>query len=159
MRARSFQKRIELWQEEEYEDSYSGNLVRDILITSVWANVSTLNDNKRNSALTEGLGVEDRSNTIVVKLRKRADITYNSVNQFFKYRGFKYIIQSQPTNVDFDNSYVVIVATRQSVNEVAELTPDNSANTVYTNYVNSSLEDGSEATSNDCLLTYIEEIT
>jgi SPP1 family predicted phage head-tail adaptor len=159
MRARSFQKRIELWQTEEVFDGVSGNTNKDVLITSIWANVSTLNDNKRNNALAEGLGVEDRSNTIVVKLRRRADITYNSVNQFLKYRGFKYIIQSQPTNIDFDNSYVVILATRQSVNEVSELTPDNSSNTVYTNYVNNSIENGSEATSNDCLLTFIEEIT
>ena len=159
MRARSFQKRVELWQTEEYADEISGYLNKDILITTVWAKVSTLDKNRRFSSTTADLGVEDRSNTIVVEFRKRADITYNPINQFLKYRGFKYNIQAQPTNTDFDNSYIVIIATREANKEVTELTPDNSSNTVYTNYVNRGVFNDAEEINNVCLLDYIVSIT
>lgn len=122
MRARRFRKRVELWQTESYEDGYGGNLESDYLITTIWANISTL-DTKSNVSLGNDLGVSDRSNTIVITLRKRSDITYNSVNQYIKYSGYRYVIQKEPINEDFNNSYITLLATRQQVDGVSELTP------------------------------------
>lgn len=157
MRARRFRKRVELWQTESYEDGYGGNLERDYLITTMWANISTL-DTKSNVSLGNDLGVADRSNTIVITLRKRSDITYNSVNQFIKYSGYRYVIQKQPINDDFNNSYVTLLATRQQVDEVSELTPFDEYLPAYTNYVNRAVEDGGSATSDACLLAYVQTL-
>lgn len=154
MRARRFRKRIELWQTEEVFDGVSGNTNKDILITSLWSNISTLND-RRNKALGSDLGFEDKSNTIVIKLRRRKDITYNSVNQFFKYNSYKYVVQAEPVNIDFDNSYVTLLATRQYDNEVSSLEPIPDANVVYTNYVNEAILNGFTEVNNTCLQTYI----
>lgn len=122
MRCRQFRKRVEFWQTSEVSDGVGGYTVSETLITSSWANVSTMNE-KANNSLSNELGVADRSNTIVIKLRKRNDITYNSINQFIKYRGLKYVIQSAPTNIDFNDSYITILATRQQLSSVTELTP------------------------------------
>ena len=157
MRGREFRKRVELWQSNAYEDGYGGNLERDYLITTMWANVSTL-DTKSSVSIGKDLGVDDRSNTVVITLRKRSDITYNSVNQFIKYSGYKYVIQKQPVNDDFNNSYVTLLATRQQVDEVSELVPFDEYLPAYTNYVNRAVEDGGLATSDVCLLAYVKTL-
>lgn len=122
MRGRRFRKRVELWQTAEVFDGVSGYTNSETLITTLWSNISTLNA-KQSASLNGDLGVNDGSNTIVITLRKRSDITYNSVNQFFKYNGFRYDVQKEPINDDFNNSYVTLIATRQQIESVSELTP------------------------------------
>ena len=56
-------------------------------------------------------------------LRKRNDITYNSVNQYLKYRGFKYIIQNQPFNVGFKDEVIEILAVKEEIKTVTEIIP------------------------------------
>lgn len=157
MRARGFHKRVELWQTEEVFDGVSGDTNKDILITSLWASVSTISDRK-SSKIGSDLGFEDRSNAILIKLRKRIDITYNSVNQFFKYNGYRYVVQAEPVNIDFDNSYVTILAVRQYDNNITSLEPIPDANVVYTNYVNEAVLKGFVEVNNECLATYINTL-
>ena len=86
MRSRKLSKRIEIWQTSNVSDGFGGNTVAETLIASSWAEIITLNNTNRST----DIGITSATNTIKIKLRKRKDITYNSINQYIKYRGFKY---------------------------------------------------------------------
>ena len=133
MRSRKLSKRIEIWQTSNVSDGFGGNTIAETLITSSWAEVITLNNTNRST----DIGITSATNTIKIKLRKRKDITYNSINQYIKYRGFKYIIQNQPFNVGFKDEVIEILAVKEelkTVNEIASfidvfgLTFDNTFN-------------------------------
>ena len=133
MRSRKLSKRIEIWQTSNVADGFGGNTIAETLITSSWAEVTTLNNTNRST----DIGITSATNTIKIKLRKRKDITYNSINQYIKYRGFKYIIQNQPFNVGFKDEVIEILAVKEelkTVNEIASfidvfgLTFDNTFN-------------------------------
>ncbi len=154
MRVRGFHKRVEIWQNESVFDGVSGYINTPIMIATVWAKIETIN-NRRLGNLASDLGIEDRNNTIIITLRKRDDITYNSINQFVKYGGFIYNIQTEPINTDFDNSYVMLFATRQDADDVGVVTPKDEPQVVYTNYVNYSLNNGAVSTNDVCLKDYV----
>ena len=133
MRSRKLSKRIEIWQTSNVSDGFGGNTIAETLITSSWAEVITLNNTNRST----DIGITSATNTIKIKLRKRNDLTYNSINQFIKYRGCKYIIQNQPFNVGFKDEVIEILAVKEelkTVNEIASfidvfgLTFDNTFN-------------------------------
>ena len=117
--ARQFTKQIEIWQTTTVPDGFGGNTVTEEILTRSWANVTTLGGRSR----VTDFGVTDTNNTILVKLRKRNDITYNSINQFIMYRGVKYIISSFPENVDFNDVYIDIVCIRELQRTVNDLPP------------------------------------
>ena len=119
MRCRKLTKRVEIWQTSNVSDGFSGNTVAETLITSSWAEVITLNNTNRST----DIGITSATNTIKVRLRKRNDITYNGINQFIKYRGYKYIIQNQPFNVGFRDEVIEIIAVKQGLRMVAEIEP------------------------------------
>lgn len=120
MRSRKLSKRIEIWQTSNVSDGFGGNTVADpTLITSSWAEIITLNDINRST----DIGITSATNTIKVRLRKRNDITYNSVNQYLKYRGFKYIIKNQPFNVGFRDDIIEIIATKEELRSVTQIDP------------------------------------
>jgi head-tail adaptor len=121
MRSRKLSKRIEIWQTSNVADGFGGNTVAETLITSSWAEIITLNDINRST----DIGITSATNTIKVRLRKRNDITYNSVNQYLKYRGFKYIIKNQPFNVGFRDDVIEIIATKEELKIVTEIAPIN----------------------------------
>ena len=121
MRSRKLSKRIEIWQTSNVADGFGGNTVAETLITSSWAEIITLNDINRST----DIGITSATNTIKVRLRKRNDITYNSVNQYLKYRGFKYIIKNQPFNVGFKDDVIEIIATKEDLKIVTEIAPIN----------------------------------
>ena len=133
MRCRKLTKRVEIWQTSNVPNGFGGNSVAETLITSSWAEVITLNNTNRST----DIGITSATNTIKVRLRKRNDLTYNGINQFIKYRGYKYIIQNQPFNVGFRDERIEIIAVKQelkTVNEIASfidvfgLTFDNTFN-------------------------------
>ena len=133
MRSRKLSKRIEIWQTSNVADGFGGNTIAETLITSSWAEVITLNNTNRST----DIGITSATNTIKVRLRKRNDLTYNSINQYLKYRGYKYIIQNQPFNVGFRDEVIEIIAVKEelkTVNEIASfidvfgLTFDNTFN-------------------------------
>lgn len=113
----AYTKRVEIWQTTNVADTYGGNTVSETLITSSWAAVKDLNANK--AASLSALGVNDVLNTIEVTLRKRNDITYNSINQFLKYKGDKYVIQ----HITPKDKTVIVLATKQATESVTEIEP------------------------------------
>jgi head-tail adaptor len=119
MSCRRKSKRVEIWQTSNVPNGFGGNSVSETLITSSWAEVITLNNTNRST----DIGITSATNTIKIKLRKRNDITYNSINQFIKYRGYKYIIQNQPFNVGFRDEEIEIIAVKQEIKTVAEIAP------------------------------------
>ena len=119
MRSRKLSKRIEIWQTSNVADGFGGNTIAETLITSSWAEVTTLNNTNRST----DIGITSATNTIKIKLRKRNDITYNSINQFIKYRGYKYIIQNQPFNVGFRDEVIEILAVKEEIKTVIQLSP------------------------------------
>ena len=119
MRSRKLSKRIEIWQTSNVSDGFGGNTVAETLIASSWAEIITLNNTNRST----DIGITSATNTIKVRLRKRKDLTYNSVNQYLKYRGFKYIIQNQPFNVGFRDDVIEILAVKEEIKTVTEIAP------------------------------------
>tara|TARA_R110002126_G_scaffold606_2_gene3758 strand:+ start:643 stop:1050 length:408 start_codon:yes stop_codon:yes gene_type:complete len=119
MRSRKLSKRIEIWQTSNVSDGFGGNTVAETLITSSWAEIVTLNDTNRST----DIGITSATNTIKVRLRKRNDITYNSINQYLKYRGFKYIIKNQPFNIGFRDDIIEILAVKEEIKTVNEISP------------------------------------
>ena len=119
MRSRKLSKRIEIWQTSNVSDGFGGNTVAETLIASSWAEIITLNNTNRST----DIGITSATNTIKVRLRKRNDITYNSINQYLKYRGFKYIIQNQPFNVGFRDDVIEILAVKEELKTANEIAP------------------------------------
>lgn len=119
MRARGYNKKIEVWQTTIDADGYGGNGVTNTLISSSWCNIKTPNKNYRST----DDGVTDTTNTLIVTLRKRNDLVYNSLNLYFVYRGVKYIISSEPVNVGFEDRDIQILITKESVLGVNDISP------------------------------------
>ena len=119
--SRRLTKRFELWETTAVPDGFGGNTVSDILIASSWAEIKTANA-KSNFRSTDN-GITNATNQIIITTRLRNDLTYNSINQFIKYGGVKYIISNQPYNVSFDNMFIEIVATAQELNNPNAIAP------------------------------------
>lgn len=119
MRSRKLSKRIEIWQTSNVSDGFGGNTVLETFITKSWAEIITLNDTNRST----DIGITSATNTIKIRLRKRNDIRYNSINQFIKYRGAKYIIKNQPFNVDFRDDTIEIIAVKEEIKTVEDIAP------------------------------------
>jgi SPP1 family predicted phage head-tail adaptor len=118
MRARGFNKRVEIWGTSNVSDGFSGYTVEETLLTTSWAKIDTVKPNRGD--LTTDIGILDASNSIIVTLRKREDITYDMQTQFIKYRGEKYIINSYPANIDFKDNLIKIVCVKESNNASGE---------------------------------------
>ena len=112
MRSRGFNKRIEIWQTAAVADGFGGRQVTSALLSSSWAKIKTLDLNK--STLTSEFGVLDSSNSIEITMRKRNDLDYNTQTMFIMYRSEKYIIKSFPININFEDSYIRIICTKEA---------------------------------------------
>lgn len=119
----TFRERIEIWQTSTVSDGFGGNEVISQKITESWANIQTMGINSKYASISSSEGVGSSSNGIVVRARKRSDITYNKINQFIKHKGVSYMIQSEPVNVDFQNKIIEFVAVRNELKTVSELNP------------------------------------
>ena len=134
-RARQFTKRVEIWQTAAVVDGFGGNDVADMLIATSWAKVETMSGGRFANRTTD-LGITETNQGVMFTFRKRNDLTYNSINQYLKYRGVKYIISSFPDNVDFNDAFVEIVALREAQKEVSEVPPVGGTVYPYTyNYI------------------------
>ena len=119
---RRFSKIFELWQTAFVFDGFSGEKSgEDVLITKSWAEIKTANATSRFRSTDNG--ITSNTNQIVITTRKRKDVAYNSINQFIVYRGEKYTISNQPYEIDFDNSYIEILATKNTVKSVTQIVP------------------------------------
>ena len=86
-----------------------------------WAEIKTANATSRFRNTDNG--ITSNTNQIVITTRKRKDVAYNSINQYIVYRGEKYTISNQPYEIDFDNSLIEILATKNPVKSVIEIVP------------------------------------
>lgn len=112
MRARGFNKKVEVWGLSPVFDNYSGNVAgEDTLLSHSWAKIKTLSTN---NTINNEFGVLDASNSISITLRKRNDLTYDLQTMYIKYRGQKYIIKSFPVNIDFEDALITIICTKES---------------------------------------------
>ena len=121
MRARKYNKKIEVWQTAPLSDGFGGSTISETLLTSSWCSINTLDRISRST----DFGITDTNDTIVVQLRKRNDLIYNSKNLYFKYRGYKYLIQSEPINIGFEDREIQITLKRESVKSVDTIEPIN----------------------------------
>ncbi len=122
MNSRRLTKRFELWQTTNERNVYGGGVAgTDTLITSSWAEIKTAN--AKSTFRSTDNGITNATNQIVILTRKREDLTYNNLNQYIKYRGDKYIVSNQPYEVNFDNMYIEIIATKVELKSVTTLTP------------------------------------
>lgn len=122
-RARQFTKRVEIWQIADVADGFGGNEVSDELIATSWAKVETMGISGRFSNRTTDLGITNTNQGVLFTFRNRNDLTYNSINQYLMYRGAKYIISSFPDNVNFNDAYIEIVASREDLKGVSNISP------------------------------------
>ena len=114
--SRQFTKRVEIWQVSSVADGSGGNIAgNDTLIATSWAKVETMGVTGRFSNRSTDLGITETNQGVLFTFRKRNDLVYNSINQYLMYRGNKYIISSFPDNVDFNDSYILIVAVKEAL--------------------------------------------
>ena len=119
MRARRFNKRIELWQTESEADGFGGNTLKTELITITWAEIKALNKYIN----TDSFGISNTQLAVHVTVRLRKDLTYNSINQFIKYANESYTISSFPENKNFDNAFISFIAVKQDTKTVPTIAP------------------------------------
>ena len=117
--SRRFTKIFELWQR-TVADIDEGTFT-EIKISQSWCEIRTANANSKFRSTSEG--ITNATNQIIITTRKRNDLTYNLINQFIKYRGEEYVINNEPYEVEFDNMYIEIVATKLEEDSVPILTP------------------------------------
>ena len=121
--ARWFNKRIEIWQSQSTSDGFGGATMQDIKITEAWAKITTTSQNG-GQELGE-IGISDPTRSIKIMLRKRNDIDYNAVNQFIMYAGQRYEIKTEPTDLNFNHSFIEFWATRTRSKNISNITPIN----------------------------------
>lgn len=107
MIARKYTKAISIWQSVEVSDNYGGSTVTDSLIYSVWANVEA----KRASILSEN-GQRDNIVQTIFTIRNRYDINFSVKDNFIKYNGLIYNIDSI-LNLDLNNIDIQILASQR----------------------------------------------
>jgi len=120
MRARKYNKKIELWEtSQDTFDSFGDPVPNEKILGSLWCQLITTEKPYR----TTEFGVIDTTDTITIKLRKRSDFDFNSKNQYFIYRSKIYVMQTEPVNVDFEDREVVITLKKADLNGVTETPP------------------------------------
>ena len=109
MRARGYSKQIEVWQTTPVLDGVGGSGVTATLLGKSWCSIKTPNKSYRTTAE----GITETNNSLILKLRKRNDLTYNSENMYFVFRTVKYVISSEPINVGFEDRDIEIMITSE----------------------------------------------
>jgi len=107
MQSRKYTKAIAIWKTTTVPDGYGGSTVTTALVQSLWANVTA----KRSSRLNEN-GQNDNFVSTVFTIRNRYDIDISIKDNFIKYNGLTFNIDSI-LNVDLDNIDIEIQATQR----------------------------------------------
>lgn len=107
MIARKYTKAIGIWKTTTVSDGYGGNTVATALVYSVWANVETKKAYRQNEN-----GQNDNFVQTVFTIRNRYDIDLSVKDNFIKYNGLTYNIDSI-LNLDLNNIDVVIYGTQR----------------------------------------------
>ena len=107
MIARKYTKAIGIWKTTTVSDGYGGNTVTTALVYSVWANVAAKRAYRQNEN-----GQNDNFVQTVFTIRNRYDIDLSLKDNFIKYNGLIYNIDSI-LNLDLNNIDVEIYATQR----------------------------------------------
>jgi SPP1 family predicted phage head-tail adaptor len=107
MIARKYTKHVELWVTTTVSDGYGGNTVTTALVQNLWANVTAKTSNRQNEN-----GQNDNFVQTVFTIRNRFDLVLSIKDNFFKYNGLIYNIDSV-LNIDLDNIDIQIYATKR----------------------------------------------
>lgn len=107
MIARKYTKAIAIWQTTTAPDGYGGNVVTTALLQSLWSNVSTKKAYRQNDN-----GQNDNFVQIIFTIRNRYDLDLSIKDNFIKYNGLIYNIDSI-LNVDLNNIDIEIYATQR----------------------------------------------
>ena len=107
MIARKYTKAIGIWKTTTVSDGYGGNTVTTALVYSVWANVNTKRAYRQNEN-----GQNDNFVQTIFTIRNRYDIDLSVKDNFIKYNGLVYNIDSI-LNKDLNNIDVEIYATQR----------------------------------------------
>lgn len=108
MIARKYTKHVELWITTTVPDGYGGNTVTTALVQNLWANVTAKTSNRQNEN-----GQNDNFVQTVFTIRNRFDLVLSIKDNFFKYNGLIYNIDSV-LNIDLDNIDIQIYATQRT---------------------------------------------
>ena len=120
MKARIFNKRIEIWSTSSISDGFGGTIASSpTLLGKSWANIKTMGVNSKYANTSTSNGLEPYTDAIIIQVRKRNDLTYSKINQFIKYKGVNYVIKNIPINVNFRDDVIELVAQRQEVKNVS----------------------------------------
>lgn len=113
MAARKYNKKIEVYETTNTAADFGGGSISEtVLLAKIWCQISTFTVGKNYNSTDYGL--IDVNDTLIIKTRKRDDITYNSINQYIKYRGEKYIITTDPINVNFEDREIQFLVKKAS---------------------------------------------
>jgi len=123
MRSRGFNKRIQIHETIDAPDGFGGNKITSQFITETWADIRSMSQNKPFTKDLTDFGISNKGLAIIVKVRRRNDLTYNSINQFIVYAGESYVISSFPENKNFDNSFITFIATKEQTKSVTVINP------------------------------------
>lgn len=127
MRARSLDKKVEIWGNISVSDGFGGYTVQDSLIASSWAKVETA---KTSVSDLNDIGLNNMTFNLKITLRKRNDVEYSSINQYLKYRGVSYMYTTSPVEVNFNKSFITLTTTKEKVSTVqATIALDSALNT------------------------------
>lgn len=107
MLSRKYNRAIGIWKTTTVSDGYGGNTVTTALVYSVWANVTTKRAYRENEN-----GQNDNFVQTVFTIRNRYDIALSVKDNFIKYNGLIYNIDSV-LNQDLNNIDVEIYATQR----------------------------------------------
>lgn len=108
MIARKYTKAIGIWKTTNVPDGYGGNTVTTALVYSIWANVNTKRAYRQNEN-----GQNDNFVQTIFTIRNRYDIALSIKDNFIKYNGLIYNIDSI-LNMDLNNIDIEIYGTQRT---------------------------------------------
>lgn len=123
MRARGFNKRIQIHETLDSPNGFGGNTITTQFITETWASIRSMSQNKPFVKDLTDFGISNTGLAVIVTVRRRNDFAYNSINQFIVYAGESYTISSFPENKNFDNSFITFIATKEQTKSVPVINP------------------------------------
>jgi head-tail adaptor len=146
MRARKFNKQIQVYDTYNEGTPGGGNISKDQFIASCWANVETIKSSKPYS----DLGLDFSRNIVKVTIRLRNDLPWNSTTMFFVYRNSKFAISNNPTNTNYTDAFITFIATEIKSIYVA------GADTVLLDYERRVRNGVGTLNTRACLVAYLE---
>jgi head-tail adaptor len=116
MRSRAFNKRIDIYELLAVADGYGGTTFTNQIVLSTWAKIDTFKSGSKDNTDTD-FGTLSTESGVIITIRNRKDLRLNSTNNFILYRGNKYIISTNPTNVQFKDNIVQFIGVREQIEQ------------------------------------------